>query len=91
MAITKIELVSDAWTLIGDNVSDLTFQNAGQWPFYVNFNSSNTAPTEDVGIVYGPFQGELKKTVTELTYKSTPNYVFARSISKPTKIIVETA
>ena len=90
MAITKIDLNAETWTLIASNVTDLTFQNVSQFPFYVNFNSSSTAPTDSVGIVYGPWQGELKKSVTDLTYKSSPNYVFAKAIGKPTKVIVET-
>ena len=90
MAFEKIEITKDEWTLIGSNVDSITFQNNGQWPFYVNFNSANTAPTDDVGLVYGPWQGELKKDVTDLTYKTSPNYVFAKSISKPTSVVVET-
>jgi hypothetical protein len=90
MAFTKIEITSSEWTLIGNNVTDMTFQNVSQWPFYINFNSSNVAPSEEVGLVYGPWQGELKKDVTDLTYKASPNYVFAKAISKPTKVIVET-
>jgi len=91
MAFEKIELSSAEWTLIGDNVTDITFQNVSQWPFYVNFNSSNTSPTDTVGLVYGPWQGELKKDVTEMTYTTSPNYVFAKAISKTTSVVVETA
>ncbi len=90
MAFTKIELNSQTWTLIGDNVSSMTFQNVGQYGFYVNFNSSNSVPSESVGLVYGPWQGELKKTITDLTYKSTPTYVFAKAISKTASVVVET-
>jgi hypothetical protein len=90
MAFTKTELTSSNWTLIGNNVTDITFQNTGQYGFYINFNDSNTAPTEDVGIVYGPFQGELKTFVSGMTYKISPNYVFARSITASGSIIVET-
>lgn len=90
MAFTKTNLTTE-WTLIGDNVTDLTFQNVGQYPIYINFNSSNTAPSESVGLVYGAYTGELKKTVTELTYKATPNYVYARSVSANTAVVVETS
>lgn len=92
MALVEYTVNAEQWTLIGDNVTSITFQNAGQIPFYINFNSTNSAPVEDYGIVYGPWQGEIKKDVTELTYKTTPNYVFARAISnKSVRIIVETA
>jgi hypothetical protein len=86
-----MELTSSNWTLIGNNVTDITFQNAGQYGFYINFNDSNTDPTENVGIVYGPFQGELKTFVSAMTYKISPNYVFARSITASGSVIVETA
>ena len=90
MAFERVNITKDEWTLIGDNVTSITFQNVSQFPFYVNFNSSNTAPSEDVGLVYGPWQGELKKDVTEMTYKTTPNYAFAKVLSKPTSLVVET-
>ena len=91
MAFTKIDISPSEWTLIGNNVATITFQNASQYPMYVNFNSSNTAPTEEVGLVYAPWQGELKKDVTELTYKTTPNWVYSRSVSRLGKVTVETA
>jgi len=91
VAFTTIDISPSEWTLIGSNVTTITFQNASQYPLYINFNSSNTVPTEEVGLVYSPWQGELKKDVTELTYKATPNYVFARTVSRLGEITVETA
>jgi len=90
MSFEKIHIDDTEWTLIGDAVTSITFKNVGQFAVYINFNSSNTAPSEDVGVVYGPLQGELKRTCTDLTYKATPNYVFARTISKTGAIVVET-
>lgn len=89
MPFTKIEINKDEWTLVGDNVTEITFQNASSFPIYINFSSSNTAPVDTVGIVYGPFSGELKKTITDMTLISTPTFVFARSMSKPSAVIVE--
>jgi hypothetical protein len=89
MAYTKIEIDSQDWTLIGDNISTITFQNVSQFGVYINFTSSNTAPTDDVGLVYGPFLGELKKELTNMTAVATPAYVWAKSISNSGKIIVE--
>ena len=91
MAFSKIEINTNEWTLIGDDVTEITFQNASSFPIYINFNSSNTAPTDTVGIVYGPFSGELKKTIADMTLISSPTFVFARSMSKPSSVIVETA
>ena len=91
MSFSKIDLTNDDWTLIGDNVTSITFQNASQWSFYVNFNTSNTSPNTAIGLIYSAGQGELKKTVTALTYQTTPNYVFARAVSSTARIIVETS
>jgi hypothetical protein len=91
MAFQKIALTADEWTLIGDGVTEITFQVLGQNGVYINFNSSNTEPSEDFGLVYNYRQGELKKSVTDLTYKSNPNYVFARALTSTATIIVETS
>jgi len=90
MAFSKIELVDSEWTLIGDNVASITFQNVSQFPIYVNFSASNTAPVEAVGLVYTSWQKEVKKTVTDLTYTSTPNYVYAKAMSGRSSVLVET-
>lgn len=91
MAFTKTALTNDTWTLVGNNVTNITFQNVGDLPLYINFSATNTAPSDTVGLLYGPTQGEMKKDVTELTTVSTPNYVFARAKSEQAHIIVETA
>jgi hypothetical protein len=90
MAFTKHTIENDSWTLIGNNVSSITFQNVDQWPCYINFNSSATVPVEEIGLVYGPYQGELKKNLTDLTFKATPTHVFARAISRSVTITTET-
>ena len=90
MAYVKITLNKDTWTKIANNVTTITFQNASQYPFYVNFTSaSNTSPTDAYGLVYGPWQGELKKSVIDMTTVSSPNYVWAKSISSNGSVIVE--
>lgn len=86
----KHTLTNTEWTLIGDDVTSITFQNVGQYAIYINFNSSNTAPSEEYGLIYTSLQGELKRPTTELTYKSTPNYVFAKAASRSVDIYVET-
>jgi uncharacterized protein YegL len=90
MAYVKKQLNKDNWSLIANNVTVVTFQNSSQYPFYVNFTSAaNTAPTDVFGLVYGPWQGELKKTVTEMTSVATPTHVWAKSISTNGAVIVE--
>lgn len=90
MAYVKIAINKESWTKIANNVTTITFQNASQYPFYVNFTSAaNTAPTDLYGLVYGPWQGEMKKAVTEMTTVSSPNFVWAKSISSNGNVIVE--
>ena len=89
MAFNKIAINKDDWTLIGESVSSITFQNAGQYPVYINFTNGNTAPTDTVGLMYGPREGELKKTLTDLTTVSTPDHVWARTVSYAGNVIVE--
>ena len=90
MAYNKKNLNKDTWTLIANNVTTVTFQNASQIPFYVNFSANNsTVPTDIYGLVYGPWQGELKKTVTDMTTVTTPLCVWAKSISSNSAVIVE--
>lgn len=90
MAYNTYSLTPDAWTLVGDNVTHITFQNIGQYPLYINFNSSNSAPAEATGLLYNYFDTEIKRDVTTLTFKSTPNYVFAKAASANATILVET-
>lgn len=89
MAFVKIAVNKEDWTLIGESVSAITFQNAGQYPVYINFTNGNTAPTDTVGLMYGPREGELKKTLTDMTTVSTPNHVWAKSVSYTGNVIVE--
>jgi hypothetical protein len=91
MAYAKIPVTKDEWTLIIDGAPEVTFQNAGQFGVYINFTSdANTAPTDEVGLVYGPWQGELRKDVVELTNVASPVYVWAKSIANNGNVIVET-
>jgi hypothetical protein len=89
MAYNKKNLNKDTWTLIANNVTSVTFQNTSQFPFYVNFTANTTPPVGLYGLVYGPWQGELRKTTTDMTTVSSPNYVWAKSISSNTAVIVE--
>lgn len=92
MALTDYVLTNSTWTLIGNNVTSISVQNSGSFPYYLNFNSSNTAPSETYGFIRRPNEEPLYKAdVTTLTYKATPNFVFAKAVSANTKIIVETA
>ena len=88
MAFDKIALPASTWTLIGNNVATITFQNAGQQQIYVAVTATNVAPTYTVGLLYDLFQGELKIATTALTNVSG-QYVWARPVSGSGSAIVD--
>ena len=88
MAFEKIPLATNAWTLIGNNVSTITFQNAGQQQIYVAVTTTNVAPTYTVGILYDLFQGELKIATSALSNVSG-QYVWARPVTGAGSAIVD--
>ena len=93
MAFTKVEINKDTWTLItGEaNTTTITFQNASQFPLYINFGTSANTElvTDNEGLVYAPWQGELKVALTDLTFQAGPTHVFAKSASRDGSVIVE--
>lgn len=88
MAFYRVPLNSNEWTLIGDNVNNITFQNAGSRPVYVNVTATTEAPTDTVGLLYRPYDRELKKAVDGLS-TVVGTYVWARSSSGSGSVIVE--
>jgi len=91
MALGKTKIYQDAWTKIGDNVATITFQNLGANALYVEFTATNTAPTSTFGTIYNRFEGEMKKSLTDLTFTSSPAYVWVRSLTGQTTVIHEGA
>ena len=91
MALAKTKIYQDAWTKIGDNVTTITFQNLGDNAMYIEFTATDSAPTSTFGTIYGRFEGELKKTLTDLTFTSSPAYVWARAMTACTSVIYEVA
>ena len=89
MAYVKLSVDNTGWVLIGDNVSEITFQNSSAGAFYINFTSNSSPPDDEVGLVYGPWQGELKKPLEDMTNVISPSRVWAKAISRPVNIIVE--
>jgi len=88
--VVKYSLSSNTWTKVANGVSSsITFQNLGQNPIYVQFSNTGLTPSSNVGIVYNSWQGELKKSITDLTYITSPNTVFARSITSLSAVVVE--
>jgi len=93
MALASTEVTSSAYVLIGNNVTTITFQCQSANPVVVNFTASNSAPTAtDPGLVYKTYEGEMKKTVTDLSHVSSAAYVWAKSLTGSTaKVIYEGA
>lgn len=91
MALGKTKIYQDAWTKIGDNVATITFQNLGANAMYVEFTAADTAPTSTFGTIYNRFEGEMKKSLTDLTFTSSPAYVWVRALSGQTTVIHEGA
>jgi hypothetical protein len=80
MAFSKIAINKDTWTLIGNNVATITFQNIGQQQIYINTTTTNVAPTSTIGLVYDIWQGELKVSTTTLTVVGG-TYIWAKAIT----------
>ena len=87
MAFVKKEINSEEWTLILSNVTSVTFQNTSSRPFYINFTANDTAPEDEIGLVYGPWQGELNRSIDELS--SIGGFIWAKAISRQSSIIVD--
>ena len=95
MALAQTNLTGNAWTLIGDNVTSITFQTISATPVYIAAGTNSDAETAGItsttpGLVYQQFEGEVKKLVADLSYETSPTYVFARSISGRGTIAYET-
>ena len=93
MALASTEVTTSAYVKIGDNVSTITFQCQSGNPVVINFTATNSAPTAtDPGLVYKTYEGEMKKTVTDLTHVSSASYVWAKALTGGTaKVVYEGA
>lgn len=92
MAPTLIDLSTTAWTKIGDNVSDISFQVQSSFDVYVYFTSADSEPSETIGFRYARGEKVIKTPLTDLTYVASPAYVWAKSVAgSGGGIIVETA
>ena len=91
MALAKTAVTADQWTKIGDNVTSITFQNLGDTPVIIEYTAADVAPANAIGTVYDRYEGEMKKTLTDLTYVSSPAYVWARAITSSSSVVHEGA
>lgn len=82
MALASTDVTTSEYIKIGDNVTTITFQCQSNNPLVVNFTATDSAPTAtDPGLVYKTFEGEMKKTVTDLSHVSSASYVWARALT----------
>jgi len=82
MALASTEVTTSAYVKIGDNVSTITFQCQSNNPIVINFTAADSAPTAtDPGLIYKTFEGETKKTLTDLSHVGSVAYVWARALT----------
>jgi hypothetical protein len=90
MAIAQTSLTPSNWTLIGDNIDVITFQCSSTTPLYIGVTSTSSPPAvTDPGLIYNRFEGEIKRTLTGISYLSSPKYVWARALSAQSSVIYE--
>lgn len=90
MAVSEVSLPTGQWTKIIDNKSAGSFQNIGQWSIMIAYTSTDTAPADTAkGFVYTTNQKETKATFADKTYEAAPMYVWARPVSRSSKVLVE--
>jgi len=89
MALASTEVTTSAYVKIGDNTATITFQCQSNNPIVINFTASDSAPTAtDPGLIYKHFEGEVKKTVTDLTHVGSAAYVWAKALTGGTATVV---
>jgi len=89
MALASTEVTTSAYTKIGDNVTTITFQCQSNNAIVINFTAADSAPTAtSPGLVYKAFEGEMKKTVTDLSHVGSAAYVWARALTGQSATVV---
>jgi len=93
MALASTEVTTSAYIKIGDNVTTITFQCQSNNPIVINFTATDSAPSAtDPGLIYKFPEGEMKKTVTDLSHVSNAAYVWAKALTGNTaKVVYEGA
>jgi hypothetical protein len=93
MALASTSVSTSEYIKIGNNVTTITFQCQSNNPIVINFTAADSAPTAtDPGLVYKTFEGEMKKTVTDLSHVSSAAYVWAKALTGDSaKVIYEGA
>jgi hypothetical protein len=91
MAIAETSLTPNNWVKIGNNVTSITFQCTSQFPIVIACTNTNVALTSTApGLVYNQYEGEVKKLVADLSYESSPVYVWAKARTSHGTVVYET-
>ena len=92
MALASTDLTPSNYVLIGNNVTTITFQCQSSTPAVVSISTISAGiATDTPGIVYNRFEGEMKKTVTDLSHDAGAAYVYAKALTGTSKIVYEGA
>jgi hypothetical protein len=93
MALASTEVTTSEYVKIGDNVTTITFQCQSNNPIVIGITTTDSAPTgTDPGLVYKFPEGEMKKTVADLSHDSGAAYVWAKALTGNTaKVVYEGA
>lgn len=91
MALASTELTPSTYFLIGNNVTTITFQCQSSTPVVIGITTTSGITTTTPGLVYDRFEGEMKKTVTDLSHDAGAAYVYAKALTGTSKIIYEGA
>jgi len=92
MALASTTLTPNNYVLIGNNVTTITFQCQSSSPVSIAVTTSSSGiATDTIGLIYDRWDGELKKTVTDLSHDAGVSYVYAKALTGTSKIVYEGA
>ena len=91
MALASTELTPSTYFLIGNNATTITFQCQSSTPVVIGITTTAGITTSTPGLVYNRFEGEMKKTVTDLSHDAGAAYVYAKALTGTSKIVYEGA
>ena len=91
MALASTEVTPSSYVLIGNNVTSITFQCQSSTPVVIGISTTASGiATATDGLIYNRFEGEVKKLVADLSFESSPTYVYAKALTGTSKIVYET-
>jgi len=89
MALASTEVTTSEYIKIGDNTATITFQCQSNNPIVIGITTNNVGPSStSPGLIYKHYEGEVKKTVTDLSHESSAAYVWAKALTGGTATVV---